>query len=131
MEDLTGEQVALLPQPFPSVLYDAILPPRTPSGRPIARTQPVRSIGEVATHVADGRIVHITMAGVSIFYRDDVVLIPIQDLAPTPLGLLWCRARYSAKIRALTNTAEALGPLRVTHPPASTGTPGRSPGPNQ
>jgi DNA-binding transcriptional LysR family regulator len=131
MDDLPGEQVALLPQTFPPALYDAILPPRTPSGRPIARTQPVQSIGEVVTHVADGRIVHITMTGVSVFSRDDVVLIPVQDLAPTPLGLIWCSARYSAKIRALADTAQALGPLRVTHPPASTGTPGRTRGPNQ
>jgi DNA-binding transcriptional LysR family regulator len=118
MEDLADEQVGLLPRTFPPALHDAIVPPRTPSGRPIARTQPVRSISETAAHVADGRIVHITMTGVPIFSRDDVVLIPIQDLPPLPLGLIWSTARQNAKIRALADTAQALGPLRVTHPPA-------------
>lgn len=113
IEDLADEQVALPLPPFPAALYDAILPPRTPSGRPIARTQPVRSINEIAAHVAHGRIVHVTMNGVPVFARDDAVLIPIQDLAPTPLGLIWSTARENAKIRALGEIARAIGPCLV------------------
>ena len=113
IEDLADEQVALLPPPFPAALYDAILPPRTPSGRPIARAQPVRSINEIAAHVAHGRIVHVTMAGVPVFARDDAVLIPIQDLAPIPLGLIWSTARENATIRALGEVARAIGPCPV------------------
>ena len=113
IEDLADEQVALMPPPFPAALYDAILPPRTPSGRPIARTQPVRSINEIAAHVAHGRIVHVTMTGIPVFARDDAVLIPIQDLAPTPLGLIWSTARENAKIRALGEVARTIGPRLV------------------
>jgi DNA-binding transcriptional LysR family regulator len=98
IEDLADEQVALLPPPFPAALNDAILPPRTPSGRPIARTQLVRSINEIAAHVAHGRVVHVTMTGVPVFARDDAVLISIQDLAPTPLGLIWSTAREIVQI---------------------------------
>jgi len=43
----------------------------------------------VAAHVAHGTIVHITMTGVSIFARDDLVFVPVQDLAPIALGLIW------------------------------------------
>ncbi len=86
MEDVAGEQVAQPPPSYPPALYDAILPPRTPSGRPIARTQVIRSVSETAAHVAHGRIVHITMVGVPVFSRDDVAFIPIQDLAPAALG---------------------------------------------
>lgn len=93
IEDLADEQVALLPPPFPSALYDAILPPRTPSGRSIPRTQLVYSINEIAAPVTHGRIVHVTMSGVPVFARDDAALIPIQDLAPIPLGLIWSTAR--------------------------------------
>lgn len=113
IEDLADEQVALVPPPFPAALYDAILPPRTPSGRPVARTQLVRSVNEIAAHVAHGRIVHVTMTGVPVFGRDDAVLIPIQDLAPTPLGLIWSTARENAKIRALGGAARAIGPCPV------------------
>jgi len=64
IEDLADEHVAPPPPPFPAALYDAILPPRIPSGRPIARTQHVRSINEIAAYVAHGRVVHVTMTGV-------------------------------------------------------------------
>jgi DNA-binding transcriptional LysR family regulator len=110
IEDLADAQVALMPPSFPAALYDAILPPRTPSGRPIPRTQPVRSINEIAAHVAHGRIVHVTMAGVPVFARDDAASIPIQDLAPTPLGLIWSTARENAKTRALADVARTIGP---------------------
>lgn len=113
IEDLADEQVALVPPPFPPALYDAILPPRTPLGRPIPRTQLVRSVNEIAAHVAHGRIVHVTMAGIPVFGRDDAVLIPIQDLAPIPLGLIWSTARENAKIRALDGAARAIGPCPV------------------
>jgi DNA-binding transcriptional LysR family regulator len=113
IEDLADEQVVLMPPPFPAALHDAILPPRTPTGRPITRAQPVRSINEIAAHVAHGRIVHVTMTRVPVFTRDDVVLIPIQDLAPTPLGLIWSTARENAKIRALGEIARAIGPCLV------------------
>ena len=130
-EDLADEQVALMPPSFPAALHDAILSPRTPSGRPIARTQPVRSISEVAAHVAHGRIVHVTMTGVAVFARDDVVLVPIRDLAPAALGLIWRTGRRSAKIRALADLAETIGPIRVTAdqspPAADRGQPGDGP----
>ncbi len=110
LEDLGDEQVALLPRSFPAALSDAILPPRTPSGRHIARTQLVRSINQIAAHVAHGRIVHVTMTGIPVFARDDVVFVPIQDLAPLPLGLIWSTARENAKIRGLGEVARGLGP---------------------
>jgi DNA-binding transcriptional LysR family regulator len=108
LEDLGDEQVALVPRSFPAALYDAILPPRTPSGRPIARTQLVRSINQIAAHVAHGKIVHVTMTGIPLFARDDVVFVPIQDLAPLPLGLIWSTARENAKIRGLSEVARAM-----------------------
>src|SRR5262245_55363058 len=54
-----------------------------------ARTQPVQTINEILSLVARGRIVHPTSSTVPIFNRDDVVLIPIDDLSPLPLGLVW------------------------------------------
>jgi len=131
MEDLADEQVALPPPSYPDALYDAILPPHTSSGRPITRAQAIRSISETAAYVAHGKIVHITMAGVPVFSRDDVALIPLQDLDPIPLGLVWCTARRSSKIHALADTARSLGPFRVTHSPAPAGMSENRPRPNQ
>jgi DNA-binding transcriptional LysR family regulator len=110
IEDLAEEQVALFPPSTPSGVYDLLVPPRTPSGRPIPRSQPIRTINEILSFVASGRIVHPTSSTVPIFDRDDVVLVPIGDLPPLPLGLVWCTSRESPRIRALDETARAMKP---------------------
>lgn len=91
VEELADEEVASFPSTTPAAVYDLVVPPRTPSGRPIRRTQPVQTIHEI-------------------FDRDDVVLIPIDDLAPIPLGLVWCTSRENPRIRALDETARAVSP---------------------
>jgi DNA-binding transcriptional LysR family regulator len=110
LEDLGDEQVSRPPSSSPAALCDELLPPRTPSGKPIPRTEGVRSINEIIAHVASGKIVHVTMTGISLFLRDDIALIPIEDLAPLPLGLIWSTARENAKIRALAEVARTIGP---------------------
>ncbi len=114
IEDLADEEVALLPRSIPPAVYDLLVPPRTPSGRPIRRTQPVQTINEILSLVARGSIVHPTSSTVPIFNRDDVVLIPIDDLPPLPLGLVWCASRENPRIRALNEVASA---RRVTMTP--------------
>jgi DNA-binding transcriptional LysR family regulator len=108
VEDLASEEVALLPPTTPAAVYDLLIPPRTPSGRPIRRTQPVQTINEILSLVARGRIVHPTSSAVPIFDRNDVALIPIRDLPPLPLGLVWCASRQNPRIRALNQTARAM-----------------------
>ena len=107
IEDLADEEVALLPPSTPPGVYDLLVPPRTPSGRPIRRTQPVQTINEILSLVARGRIVHPTSSTVPIFNRDDVILIPIDDLPPLPLGLVWCTDRANPRIRALAEVARS------------------------
>ena len=115
IEELAGEEVALLPPTTPPAVYDLLVPPRTPSGHPIRRTQPVQTINEILSLVARGRIVHPTSSTVPIFNRDDVVLVPIDDLPPLPLGLVWCVSRENPRIRALNETASSI----ADHPAAS------------
>jgi DNA-binding transcriptional LysR family regulator len=121
IEDLADEEVALLPPSTPPGVYDLLVPPCTPSGRPIRRTQPVQTINEILSLVARGRIVHPTSSTVPIFNRDDVILIPIDDLPPLPLGLVWCTDRENPRIRALAEVARAgqLATLRATAPPGT------------
>jgi DNA-binding transcriptional LysR family regulator len=108
VEDLADEEVALLPPSTPSAVYDLLVPPRTPAGHPIRRTQPVQTINEILSLVARGRIVHPTSSAVPIFNRDDVTLIPIEDLPPLPLGLVWCASRENPRIRALNEVAGSM-----------------------
>lgn len=109
-EDLADEDTNELPPPYPAALGDAIMPQATPSGRPIPRSQPTHSADHILTLIARGRIVHPTMASIPLFARDDITLIPIRDLPPMPLGLIWRTAHENATIRALASTARSLAP---------------------
>jgi DNA-binding transcriptional LysR family regulator len=84
---------------------DLVIPPSTPSGRPIRRTHPVATINEILSLVALGRIVHPTSSAVPIFNRDDITLVPVSDLPPLSLGLVWCASRDNPRIRALNEIA--------------------------
>jgi DNA-binding transcriptional LysR family regulator len=97
---------------LPAALMDAIIPPRTPSGRPVRRVElPAHaSMYQMADSIARGQSVHPTMADVVVFRRDDIVLVPIAGLPPLPLGLIWCTAHENARIRALADTARRLSP---------------------
>ena len=109
LEDLADREVARMTPPFPPALQDAIFPPRAPSGREIRRGPPVRSIHELVSLVALGRIVHPTASGIPMFTRDDIALVPITGLPPLPLGLIWVTAHENARIRALAETARSIG----------------------
>ena len=108
IEDLAHEDVALLPPTIPPAVYDLLVPPRTPSGHPIRRTQPVQTINEILSLVARERIVHPTSSTVPIFNRDDIVLISIEGLPPIPLGLVWRTSRENPRIRALNEVARSM-----------------------
>lgn len=94
---------------LPSVLTDAIIPPRTPSGRPTCRSLFTGGINDLQAEIACGRAVHPTVAGVVLLRRDDIVLVTITGLPPLPLGLLWCTAHENARVRALAATTAVIG----------------------
>src|SRR5581483_9733428 len=112
LEDLADEETHENNATFPDAIYDAIRPRLTPSGRPIRRTYPWNDDEDVLTAVARARIVLPMMRGIPLLSRADFVLIPIRDLPPMPLGLIWRSAAENARIRALATTA------RTMHPPA-------------
>jgi hypothetical protein len=85
-EELACEQVDPTKAPMPGALLDAILPPRTPSGQIIKRIPRGSTFTEAVAGIALGRFVHPTMRGLVRFDRDDIVLVPIHDLPPLPLG---------------------------------------------
>jgi DNA-binding transcriptional LysR family regulator len=117
VEELADEAVAQPPATFPAAMTDALLPPRTPGGRAIRRRVFVDDgpsegsfFPKVITAVARGELVHITARGPTAFGLGAVALVPVSDLPPLPLGLIWRTAVESAKIRALAEVARSEGP---------------------
>ena len=107
-EDLGDLEMARIPPSLPAALSDALLPPRTPSGRPTRRIHQVQGLHHTLALVASGRIVHPTVASLPLAHRADITLIPITGLPPLPLGLIWCTAHENARIRALAQTTVPL-----------------------
>lgn len=120
-EELGDEEVHETVPTFPEAVYNVLVPAFTPSGRPIRRTHPWRSTEDVTRLIAHGRIVHPTVTGVMMYNRPDLVLVPIRDLPPIPLGLIWCTAHENARIRALAATARQLVPCRPAGMPRDAG----------
>jgi DNA-binding transcriptional LysR family regulator len=116
VEDLAGEEVNDNAPTFPAALFDAISPLVTPSGRPIRRTYPWTDTEDVLMAIARGRIVKPGMAGVPLTTRPDFVHIPIRDLPPMPVGLIWRTAHDNARIRALAARAIRQPPARQNRP---------------
>jgi DNA-binding transcriptional LysR family regulator len=109
VNDLAGCEVARLPRTFPAALEEKFMPRATPSGVPIPRTRIAHSFGELATLVARGLIVQGTVASMAAqLAREDIVLIPIVDLPPLALGLIWRKARENKHIRALAEAARSI-----------------------
>jgi hypothetical protein len=64
----------------------------------------------VLTAIARGRIVHPGFAGIALTTRPDLVQVPIRDLPPLPVGLIWRTVHHNARIRALAATARSIYP---------------------
>lgn len=88
----------------------AMVPDQTPSGRPVhVHPTPVRTIGEVASLIARGHVVLPTPTSMQHrFGNDQIVLVPVHDLPPAPLGLIWSTSHENARIRALAQVARRL-----------------------
>ncbi len=110
IEDLGGQPVGR-PVGLPRAIEHAIIPPATPSGRPITRVQDVTSPNEIFALVSSGKIVHPTVESmIDLYPRPGVRFVPIHDMPPLPLGLIWLTSNESARIRALADLAREVGP---------------------
>jgi DNA-binding transcriptional LysR family regulator len=107
-EELANWDLVLCPPTFPRALYDMLVPPRTPSGRPTRRVHPVSTINEIVSLTALGRVVHPTGAHVPMYRRDDLIQIPICDLPPILVGPIWCTAHENARTRELVRVARTV-----------------------
>lgn len=105
IEDLAGRAV-LDAEGMTAGFWREVIPATTPSGRPIPRRVPIGSLTMALAQVAAGTIVHPTTVGVQRrFGRDDIVWIPIHDMPPLDLGLIWLTPNTTARIVALAALA--------------------------
>lgn len=97
VEDLADYPVRR-PTDVPEELVEAGCPSRTPSGRPItAADVEVNDISELILLIAQGRLVHPTVAPFADHFRHpEITVLPLRGLPPSPCALAWLRGREDA-----------------------------------
>jgi DNA-binding transcriptional LysR family regulator len=92
---------------WPKELHEAIVPSRTPRGRPIERVRiPVgeRSVTDVSVRVARGEIVYPTVVS-AIPYMGDLTFVPLTGMPELRSALVWRRPARDPKLRAFITVA--------------------------
>jgi DNA-binding transcriptional LysR family regulator len=111
IEDVADYKVASF-DTVPKELEEALLPSKTPAGRPIERLRrPMRNLSEVAMLVARGDIVHLTVPSMADYWGPDISYVPVIDMPESTEAIVWLRSTTDNKVRELARIAhETLGP---------------------
>lgn len=101
-----------LPEPWGA----AMLPARTPSGRPVLVCgPPVTTFHEALTQVAaDAGVAPLNAHVLRYYTHPGVLFVPLRDAPPTEWALVWRTAAETPPIRAFADFAQAVGP-RAMH----------------
>jgi DNA-binding transcriptional LysR family regulator len=114
IEELADYRVAPITDE-PKELIDAVMPRRTPSGRPIRRLpRRPKTPHEVTALIARGRIVHPTVPSFAEYFgQPGIKYVPIRDMPPLRSGLLWRRRASDPRLREFIRvTREVLAARR-------------------
>jgi DNA-binding transcriptional LysR family regulator len=95
----------------PDYWLEAMLPARTPSGRPIPRGPRTMTFHEVLTRVAADECLTPLNEHVSQYYsHPGVVFVPVHDAPVTEWALVWPKDRAPAVVQGFVEEAARLGP---------------------
>lgn len=94
----------------PAYVLDLLMPPVLPDGtRPGRVAIGFASLSEYFMQVSLGKVVHATLTSLQeISTRRDIVYVPIRNLPPIELCVIWCTSHENTLIRALAAVANEL-----------------------
>lgn len=110
LEVLGDHPVPSLAGPIPAYWTSAVLPTRTPSGRPVSQGPAVSTFYEVLALVAAGDVVcTVPDEGRRYHAQSDVAFLSLHDAPSVQWGLIWRTDRATPLVRALADAATACG----------------------
>ncbi|MFZ3566338.1 LysR family transcriptional regulator [Streptomyces sp. BH097] len=110
LEVLGDHPVPSLAGPIPAYWTSAVLPTRTPAGRPVSQGPAVSTFYEILALVAAGDVVcTVPDEGRRYHAQPDVVFLPVHDAPPVQWGLIWRADRATPLVRALADAAKECG----------------------
>ncbi|MBL1103495.1 LysR family transcriptional regulator [Streptomyces sp. 5-8] len=93
VEDVAAYDCFDRPGDFPAYVWDEVVPPHTPAGRPLHRRHRVSTVPEMMRLVATGAGVHLSVISLADLAPAGVRVVPVHDLPPAPVTLAWPRER--------------------------------------
>lgn len=106
VEDLAAETMVDIAGPAPDYWWDAHAPTHTPSGTRIRRGTTVSTFQELLTQIGAGAGVSPVVESVSRYHaRPDIALVPIRDMPPSDVALVWRTGSETAPLRAFVDAA--------------------------
>ena len=106
IEELADFDSFRCPGVFPADVWDQVVPPRTPAGRPIRRRYELTDVPTMIDILTRGTAVHISLLSLADIAPPTIAVIPIHDLPPAPVGLAWLRDRPPGPVRDFVSAAE-------------------------
>ncbi|MGW8555963.1 LysR substrate-binding domain-containing protein [Streptomyces tubercidicus] len=110
IEELAAYETFARPGRMPSYVWDDVVPPHTPAGRPLRRCHQVSTIPQMMRLVAESTAVHISLASLADVAPPQVVIVPIHDLPSAPVALAWRRGEELPRhVRAFVEQVQRAG----------------------
>jgi DNA-binding transcriptional LysR family regulator len=107
VEELADFDGFRCPGTFPPDVWDEVVPPHTPAGRPIRRRHELTSAGTMMATVGRTDAVHISLRSLADIAPPTVRVIPVHDLPPAPVRLAWLGGQEPVQVREFIRDAEA------------------------
>lgn len=93
VEEVAAYDAFDCPGTFPPYVWDLVVPPTTPEGRPIRRVHAMTTTEEMAEVLRRTRAVHLSFRSLAAAALPGIAVVPVSDLPPAPVSLAWLRDR--------------------------------------
>jgi hypothetical protein len=107
VEELAGYDAFRCPGTFPPSVWDEVVPPHTPAGRPIRRRHELTGTGTVMATVTRTDAVHLSLRSLADVASEAVRVVGVHDLPPAPVRLARRRGPVPDHVREFVRDAEA------------------------
>ncbi|KMO97763.1 LysR family transcriptional regulator substrate-binding protein [Streptomyces roseus] len=79
------------PGAFPAHVWNLVVPPRTPLGRPIRRVHAMTTLTAMAELLRSTYAIHLSFRSLEAVVPPDIKVVPVHDLPPSPVAFAWLR----------------------------------------
>jgi DNA-binding transcriptional LysR family regulator len=116
IEEIADYEGFRCPGVFPAYVWDQVVPPVTPGGRPVRRVHELTTVPAMVGVLATSSAVHLSFQSLAAVVPAHIRVIPVRDLPPAPVSLAWRRDEpLPAAVGDLIDAAERAARRGATH----------------